>query len=75
MCFCESSLTTKDGTFTTCLRTNMPLANKGSGVVDRFGVSKFEHLGLETSFQEIFNSETKNEIEFHFILTQYSNTN
>ncbi len=49
---------------------NVSLTDEDTGVVDGFGESKFENLGLETTLEEIFNLETKDVIQLHsaFIL-------
>merc|ERR1712099_232758 len=39
-----------------------------ASVVDGFGQSKFENLGLKTSLKEIFNFQTEDVIELHFVL-------
>lgn len=35
----------------------MPLANQDTGMVDRLGETRLEDLGLEPTFQEIFDLE------------------
>lgn len=53
---------------------NMSLTDQYTGMMDRFGQSKFEHLGLETTFQEIFDFQTQHVIEFHVRFIQYTDT-
>ena len=52
----------------------MSLADKHTGVMDRLGESELEHLSLKTTFQEIFQLQTKNVIELHLGFIKYSNT-
>ena len=52
----------------------MSLTDQNTGMMDRLGQSKFEDLSLETTFQEIFDSQTQNVIELHAGFIQYSDT-
>merc|ERR1712099_29041 len=74
MCFWLSKRTTKEGTFTTCLRTNVSLANKNARMMNGLGQSKLEDLGLQTSFQEILDFEAQNVIQLHSVFVKDSNT-
>ena len=38
-------------------------------------ITKFENLRLQTSFEEIFDAETQNVIEFHLRLIQDADSN
>jgi hypothetical protein len=49
------------------------LANENTSVVDRLGKTELEDLGLETTFQEIFNLETQDVIELHAGLIEHTN--
>jgi hypothetical protein len=54
--------------------SNVSLSDKDTGVMNRFGESKFENLGLESSFQKVFDFEAENVIEFHLVLFENSDT-
>lgn len=48
----------------------MSLGDEHTGVVDRLGQTKLEDLGLESSLQEILDTEGKDVIELHSVLVQ-----
>lgn len=50
----------------------MPLANQDTSVVDRLSKPGLEDLGLETTFQEIFDLEGQHVIEAHARLVQHA---
>ena len=54
--------------------TDVPLADEDTGVVDRLGEAELEHLGLETTLQEVLGLEGKNVIETHAGVVQDTNT-
>ena len=41
------------------------MTDENASVVNGFSESKLEHLGLETTLQEILNLQTENVIELH----------
>lgn len=51
----------------------MSLTDQNTGMVDGLGKSKLEDLGLQTSFKEILNLETKHVIKLHAALIQHTN--
>lgn len=53
----------------------MSLSDENPSVMDGFSESKFEHLGLQPPFQEIFNFQTKHVIELHAGFIQHTDTN
>ncbi len=53
----------------------MSLSDEYAGMMDTFGKSQLEHLGLEPTFQEVLKTQTQHIIKLHFALIQYSNTN
>lgn len=43
-------------------------------MMDRFGKTNIEDLGLETSLQKVLYFETQDVIELHFVLFQHSDS-
>ena len=54
--------------------TDVSLPDENTGMMDWLCKSKLEHLGLETSFQEILNFEAEHIIEFHTVFIQNTNS-
>lgn len=54
---------------------NVSLTDQNTGMMNWFGQSQFEDLGLETTLQEIFDFQTQHVIEFHVLFVQHTNTN
>ena len=48
--------------------TDVSLLDENTGVVDRLGKAKLEDLGLESSLQEVLDTESKDIIELHLVL-------
>jgi hypothetical protein len=53
--------------------TDVSLLDENTGVVNRLGKTKLEDLGLESSLQEVLNTESKNVIELHLVLGKNTN--
>jgi len=51
---------------------DMPLANKHTSMMDRFGQTQFEHLSLQASLQKVLDFQTQNVIELHMGLIQHT---
>lgn len=49
---------------------NVSLSNQHSGVVDRSGQTQLENLGLQSSLQEVLDSQGQNVIQLHSVLGQ-----
>jgi hypothetical protein len=54
--------------------TDVSLTDEDTSVVDGFGETRLEDLGLETSLHEIFDLEGEYVIETHACLIEYSNS-
>lgn len=54
---------------------NVTLTNQDTSMMNGLGQSKFEHLCLQATLQEIFNFQTQHVIEFHVLLIQHTDTN
>ena len=52
----------------------MPLSDENTGVVDGFGETRLEDLGLETSLHEVLNLQSQYVIETHAGLVEYSDS-
>jgi hypothetical protein len=52
---------------------NVTLTDQDTGVVDRFGKTALENLGLETTLQEVLNLQREHVIEAHTRLVKYTN--
>jgi|SRR5579859_938171 hypothetical protein len=52
----------------------MPLADQYTGVMNGFGKSQLEDLGLQSSLQEILDFERKDVIQFHARFVKHTNT-
>ena len=52
----------------------MPLADQYTGVMNGFGKSQLEDLGLQSSLQEILDFERKDVIQFHARFVEHTNT-
>lgn len=50
----------------------MSLADENSSVMDGFGQSQFENLGLQTALQKVLNLQAEHVIELHAALFQHS---
>ena len=48
--------------------TDVSLLDENTGVVNRLGKAKLEDLGLESSLQEVLDTESKDVIELHLVL-------
>jgi len=46
------------------------MTDHDTGVVDRLGEAKLEHLCLETTFEEVFGLEVKDKVELHLVFLQ-----
>lgn len=49
---------------------NVSLGDQHSGVVDRSGKTQLEHLGLQSSLQEVLWSQGQDVIQLHLVLWQ-----
>merc|ERR1712038_1485141 len=49
---------------------DVSLPNEDTGVVDGLGQPQLEHLGLETTLQEVLNLEAENIVELHLALVE-----
>lgn len=54
---------------------DVSLGDEHTSVVNGLGQTKLEHLGLETSLQEILNAKSKHIIELHAVLVKHTDTN
>ena len=54
---------------------DVPLPDQDTGMVDGLGKTQLEDLGLETTFQEIFNLKSQDVIELHAGLVEHTDTN
>lgn len=50
----------------------MALPDQDTGMVDGFGQTKLEHLGLKSALEEVFHPQAEDEIEFHLVLVKYT---
>lgn len=50
--------------------SNVSLGNQHSGVVDGSGKTQLEHLGLQSSLQEVLDSQGQHVIQLHLVLRQ-----
>jgi len=48
------------------------LANKYTCMMNTLGQAKLEHLGLQSTFQEVLQTQTEHVVELHLGLIQYS---
>jgi hypothetical protein len=48
--------------------TDVTLADKDTGMVDRLGETLLVNLGLQTTFKQLLGGKLKNEIEFELII-------
>lgn len=53
---------------------DVSLTDQNTGMMNGLGQSQFEDLGLQTTFQEIFDFQAQHVIEFHVLLIQYTDT-
>lgn len=53
---------------------DVPLADEDTGVVNRLGQTKLEHLSLQTPLQEILDPQSKHIVEPGLGLVQYTDT-
>lgn len=51
---------------------DVSLTDQHTCMMDGLGQSQFEHLGLETTLQEIFDFQTQHVIELHVGLIQHT---
>lgn len=54
--------------------SNVSLGNQNSGVVDRLGQTQLVDLGLQSSFQEIFNLQSQDIIQLLLVFRQDTNS-
>lgn len=54
--------------------SNVSLGNQDSSVVDRSGQTQLENLSLQSSLQEILDSQSQDVIQLHLVLTQDTNS-
>jgi len=54
--------------------TDVSLSDEHAGVVDGFGESELEDLGLESSLEEILDLETENVIKLHLVFGEDTNS-
>lgn len=52
----------------------MSLPDQNTGMMVGLGESQLEHLGLQTTLQEVFDLQTENVIELHARLIQHTNS-
>lgn len=52
----------------------MSLADKHTSMMNALGQSQLEHLGLQTTLQEVLQTQTQHVIKLHLALLQHSNT-
>jgi len=53
---------------------DVTLPDQDTGVVNALGQPALEHLGLETTLQEILNLEGEHVIETHAVLVEHTNS-
>lgn len=54
--------------------SNVSLGDQNSGVVDRSGQTQLENLGLQSSLQEVLDSQGQDVIQLHLVLGQDTNS-
>lgn len=54
--------------------SDVSLVDEDSGVVDRSGKTQLEDLGLQSSFQEVFDSQGQDVIQLHLVFGQDTNS-
>lgn len=55
--------------------SNVSLRNENSGVVDGLGQTQLEHLGLQSSLQEVLGRQSQHVIELHSVLGKNTESN
>lgn len=56
------------------IKPDMALSDENSGMMDGLCKTKFKHLGLETSLEEVLKAQTQNVIELHLVLIQHTDS-